>query len=395
MYSPGGIHSHCSHIEALANFIASEGVPVALHVWLDGRDTPPKSALGFVENLEAKFAGTANITIATVSGRFYAMDRDNRWDRTEKAYSAMVLGEGMAASSASEAITKKYAENMTDEFVCPAVIGDFQGMQNGDGFLSANFRADRMRQLCGALFDPNFDGFKRSKQVSFVAQAGMMSYSSDLNAYMDVFYPPVVLKNVLGEVVANAGLRQLRVAETEKYAHVTFFLNGGEETIFPGEERILVPSPKVATYDEQPAMSADEVTNQLIQVNQGNPFDLTVVNYANPDMVGHTGNLDATIEAIEVVDKCLGRLLEFTKANDGFLIVTADHGNAEQMKDPQTKTPFTAHTCNPVPFVVCGLGDIPLKSGALCDVGPTVLALMDLEKPTEMTGRSLIGKKDA
>lgn len=390
LFSDGGIHSRHKHIMRLASFLCAQGVQVKLHLWLDGRDTPPKSALIFLDELKTEIGKLTDVSIATLSGRFYAMDRDRRWERTHLAYDAMVLGKGQKCQSAQDAIQQSYENGKSDEFLIPCVVGHYDGMKDGDALLIANFRADRMRQICAALCAPLFDGFKREKVIAFSECVGLMSYSSELDEVMSVMYPPISLKNVLGEVISKAGMRQLRIAETEKYAHVTFFFNGGEEKVFPGEERVLIPSPKVETYDQKPEMSAVEITDRLIQENEKNPFDLTVVNYANPDMVGHTGNLDATVEAIEVVDRCLGQLIEWTKKMSGVLMVTSDHGNAEKMVDPETKAPYTAHTCNLVPFAVCGLKNIDLAPGTLRDVGPTVLELLEVDQPVEMTGTSLV-----
>jgi 2,3-bisphosphoglycerate-independent phosphoglycerate mutase len=391
LLSPGGVHSHQDHLAALARSIAAAGVPVKVHAFLDGRDTPPSSARGFMERFLADVAGH-DVSVATVSGRYYAMDRDKRWDRVQLAWNALVDAKGAAAADALSAIAASYAAGKTDEFMLPAVIGSYAGMTDGDGLLMGNFRADRAREILDCLVDPAFDGFARARQVTFAARVGLTEYSKDLNAFLDTLFGPETLANILGEVVAGAGLRQLRIAETEKYAHVTFFFNGGIETVFPGEERILVPSPKVATYDLQPEMSAGEVTDRLVAAIEGGTFDVVVVNYANGDMVGHTGFLDAAIRAAATVDKCLGRLEAAVAKAGGTMLVTADHGNAEQMRDPTTGEPHTAHTTGPVPAVlvappagVTGLGD-----GRLADVAPTLLALLGLPQPAEMSGHSLL-----
>jgi 2,3-bisphosphoglycerate-independent phosphoglycerate mutase len=391
LLSPGGVHSHQDHLAALARSIAAAGVPVRVHAFLDGRDTPPSSAQGFMERFLADVAGH-DVRVATVSGRYYAMDRDKRWDRIQLAWSALVDAKGAAAADALSAIAASYAAGKTDEFMLPAVIGSYTGMKDGDGLLMGNFRADRAREILDCLVNPAFDGFARARQVDFAARVGLTEYSKDLNAFLDTLFGPETLDNILGEVVAGAGLRQLRIAETEKYAHVTFFFNGGIETVFPGEERILVPSPKVATYDLQPEMSAGEVTDRLVAAIEGGTFDVVVVNYANGDMVGHTGFLDAAIRAATTVDTCLGRLEAAVAKAGGTMLVTADHGNAEQMRDPATGEPHTAHTTGPVPAVlvappagVTGLGD-----GRLADVAPTLLALLGLPQPAEMSGHSLL-----
>ena len=393
--SDGGVHSHLRQIAALARLVAGQGVAVAVHVFLDGRDVPPSSAKGYVADFNAATAGVAGIRIATVTGRYYAMDRDNRWDRVARAYDNLVSASGAPAGDALAAIDAAYRRGETDEFMTPAVIGDYAGMAAGDGLLAGNFRADRMRQLLGALLDADFDGFPRAARVDWAAACGMVEYSSHLNGFMTSLFPAIELEGILGEVVADAGLKQLRIAETEKYAHVTFFLNGGREALFPGEERILVPSPRVATYDLAPEMSAEEVTDRLVEAIAGGGFALLVVNYANGDMVGHTGILAAAIRAVETVDGCLGRLGAAVEAAGGALLITADHGNAEKMHDHETAQPHTAHTANPVPLIVMGRGvdGKTLRPGRLADVAPTVLELMGLPRPDAMTGQSLLGPR--
>ena len=395
LLSPGGVHCHHDHMAVLASVIAGAGVPVALHAFLDGRDTPPKSAKDYMVEL-IKATGwedwSERVRVATVSGRYYPMDRDNRWERVEKAWRCLVLAEGGRASDPAMAIQASYAQGITDEFMAPTVIGDYAGMSDGDGLLMANFRADRARQLLSALADPEFDGFERPRNPDFKARLGMVEYSSHLNGLFSSMFPTECPDNILGQIVSDAGLSQLRIAETEKYAHVTFFLNGGREEVFPGEERILVPSPKVATYDLQPEMSAIEVTDHLVRVVGEDTFDLVVVNFANGDMVGHTGILDAAIKAAECLDDCLGQLEEAVSKAGGTLLVTADHGNCERMLSPDGKQPHTAHTLNEVPLLMVNApGRVTgLKDGRLADVAPTVLDLMGLAQPDEMTGRSLI-----
>jgi 2,3-bisphosphoglycerate-independent phosphoglycerate mutase len=320
------------------------------------------------------------------------MDRDKRWDRVEKAYRAVVSGEGETAADPIAAIEASYGADTTDEFVLPTAIAGYGGMQDGDGLLMANFRADRAREILTALVDPTFDGFDRGRVVRFADAIGMVEYSDALNRFLRPLFAAEKLEHVLGQVIADAGLKQLRIAETEKYAHVTFFFNGGEETVFPGEERILVPSPKVATYDLQPEMSAVEVTDRLVEAIASGTFDFILVNYANTDMVGHTGDLKAAIKAVETVDTCLGRLEAAIGKAGGVMLITADHGNAEQMKDAGTGQPHTAHTMNLVPLILAGERQdaTALESGKLADIAPTVLDLMDLGQPSEMTGRSLI-----
>jgi 2,3-bisphosphoglycerate-independent phosphoglycerate mutase len=360
-----------------------------VHGFLDGRDTPPQSALGFIKEFEAEAPG---IRFATIGGRYYAMDRDKRWERLALAYDNLVEGGGEQAASAQAAVEAGYARGESDEFIKPTAIAGFKGMGDGDGLLMANFRADRVRQLLAALLDPAFNGFARARRPHFAAALGMTEYSVELNRFHSVLFPAEELKETMGELISRAGKRQLRIAETEKYAHVTFFFNGGEETVFPGEERILVPSPKVATYDLQPEMSAYEVTDKLVAAIGSGTFDFIVVNFANTDMVGHSGKLDPAIAAVEAVDRCLGRLEEAVKKAGGVMLVTADHGNAEMMCDPMTGGPHTAHTLNRVPLVlvnapagVSGIGD-----GRLADIAPTLLALLGMTQPAAMTGHSLL-----
>jgi 2,3-bisphosphoglycerate-independent phosphoglycerate mutase len=393
LVSPGGVHSHQDHAAALARILAAAGVPAALHVFTDGRDTPPRSAAEYVGKLQA--ALPASVAIATVCGRYYAMDRDNRWERVTKAYDALVDAAGARFPDAAAAVADAYARDVSDEFIVPAAIGGYQGMRDGDGVLSFNFRADRVREILAALLDPAFSGFARRRQPRIAAAAGMTEYSDSLNRLMTTIFPPQSMANVLGEVVARAGRAQLRMAETEKYPHVTYFLNGGREEPYPGEDRILVPSPKVATYDLKPEMSAPEVTDKAVAAIASGKYDLMVLNYANPDMVGHTGSLEAAIRAVETVDAGLGRLAEAVGRAGGALLVTADHGNCEMMRDPETGGPHTAHTTNPVPIFVVNGGSQSLADGRLADVAPTLLELMGLDKPAEMTGVSLLRGKNA
>jgi 2,3-bisphosphoglycerate-independent phosphoglycerate mutase len=392
LISPGGVHSHQHQIAALAAIVADAGVPVAVHAFLDGRDTPPQSAIGYLQQFQRDIAGHGEIRIATISGRYYAMDRDKRWDRVAKAYAALTAAIGEHADDPVKAVEAAYARGETDEFVLPTVIGDYRGMTDGDGVFFANFRADRIREIATTLLDRDFSGFEREKRVAFAAALGLVEYSTELNRFVATLFPPEDLHDTFGEIVADAGMTQLRIAETEKYAHVTFFFNGGRETVFPGEERILVPSPKVATYDLQPEMSAPEVTDKVVEAIRSGHFDVIVLNYANTDMVGHTGKLDAAMKAVETVDACLGRLAEAVETAGGTLVVTADHGNAEMMRDPETGGPYTAHTLNPVPFIIVNppgaIGHV--ENGRLADVAPTLLDLLGLPKPAAMTGHSLI-----
>lgn len=389
LVSPGGVHAHQKHIAALAKALSQAGLKVDIHAVVDGRDTPPQSAAGYLDTLAHDIADCDNVRIATVSGRYYAMDRDNRWDRVSRAYRALVAADAPRANDAASVIADAYREGITDEFVIPTVLGDYDGMQDGDALVVANFRADRVRQILGALLVDEFSEFDRGPRVQFSAVAGLTSYSSDLDRVMDQLFPPVEIKDTLGEIVARAGLTQLRIAETEKYAHVTFFFNGGEEQVFAGEERILVPSPNVATYDLKPEMSAHEVTNNLVAAIESGRFDLIVCNYANADMVGHTGMLAPAIAAIEAVDTCLGRVEAATRAAGGVLLVTADHGNAEKMSDADGGA-HTAHTTDDVPLIVANAPHVTqVSDGRLADVAPTILSIMGLPQPTAMSGVSL------
>ena len=397
--SPGGVHAHQDHMAALAQCVAGEGVPVFIHAFLDGRDTPPQSAEGFLTAFEAALdgAGPAPVRLGTLSGRYFAMDRDQNWDRIALAYDALVDAKGEAAGNWRAGLHAAYDRGETDEFVKPTVLEGYPGLADGDGVLFANFRADRARQILTALVDPAFDGFARPRVAQLAAQAGMVEYSSALAPLVPALFPPLDLQDSFGEVVARAGLTQLRIAETEKYAHVTYFFSGGREDEFPGEERVLIPSPKVATYDLKPEMSAFEVTQKLEEAIASGRFDVIVVNFANPDMVGHTGVLEAARQAIEAVDTCLGRLEAAATKAGGVVLVTADHGNAELMEDPDTGGPHTAHTTFDVPLLVmnpAGLGPgARLADGRLCDIAPTLLAILGVPIPAAMTGRSLLEKE--
>lgn len=391
--SDGGVHGHIDHVLAACEALAGMGVPVALHAVTDGRDVPPSSAGGFVENLLARLPEGARV--ATLTGRFYAMDRDNRWERIERAYRAMVGAEGPRARDARAAVAEAYARGETDEFIVPTVIDRYTGAKDGDGFFCLNFRADRAREILLAVGEDAFTGFGRGARPHWAALLGMVDYSKTHDAFMAAAYPKRPVVNTLGAWVAGRGLRQFRLAETEKYPHVTFFLNGGREAPEAGEERFMAPSPKVATYDLKPEMSSAEVTDRLVAAI-GAGYDLIVVNYANPDMVGHTGSLPAAITACEAVDRGLMRVVDALKDAGGAMIVTADHGNAELMVDPETGGPHTAHTTNPVAVVlVGGPPGARLRDGRLCDLAPTVLDLMGIAPPPEMTGRSLMMRADA
>ena len=391
LLSPGGVHSHQDHMAALVKILSAAGLPVLVHAFLDGRDTPPKSARGYLQKFLKDIEGCPGVRLATLAGRYYAMDRDKRWDRVEKAYAAMVDASARRFEDAFAALDASYADDITDEFLVPAVLGDYAGMADGDALLFANFRADRAREISLALLEKDFSAFERTRVVVFSAAAGMTEYSEELTFLMTALFPPQDVRETLGEVMAEHHLKQLRIAETEKYAHVTFFLNGGREEPFAGEDRILVPSPKVATYDHKPEMSAYQVTDRLVEAIESDKYDLIVCNYANPDMVGHTGIMQAAIKAVDTIDECLGRLIGAIQKSGGLMLLTADHGNIELMKDPQTGEPFTAHTTFDVPVVVYGAPrGIKLEDGRLADIAPTILALMGLEQPQAMTGHSLL-----
>jgi 2,3-bisphosphoglycerate-independent phosphoglycerate mutase len=390
LLSPGGVHSHQDHMATLARTVADAGVPVEVHAFLDGRDTPPQSAHGFVAKFLADVKGH-DVRIGTIGGRYYGMDRDKRWEREQLAYDAMVDGKGPRAADALGAIEASYAAGRNDEFMFPTVIDGYPGMKDGDGLMMANFRADRARQILTALVDPAFKGFVRARTVQFAERVGMCEYSEALAPFFDNLFEPQSLTHILGELVSAAGMTQLRIAETEKYAHVTFFFNGGREEVFPGEDRIMVPSPKVATYDLKPEMSAPEVTDKLVAAIESGKYDFILVNFANGDMVGHTGILEAAIHAVETIDVSLGRLQAAVAKAGGALMVTADHGNCEMMKDPITHQPHTAHTTGPVPVVLTGVpNSMALVDGRLSDVAPTLLALLGMPQPKEMTGHSLL-----
>lgn len=386
LVSDGGVHSQLTHLEAAVACLVQAGVPVAVHAITDGRDVAPKSAEAFLQGLELP----EGAKIATVCGRYFALDRDNRWDRVERAYNAMVRGTGDTADDALAAVAAAYGADKTDEFIPPTVIGDYAGMVDGDGIFMLNYRADRAREVLAALGDPAFDSFDVDGRPAFAAKLGMVDYSTAHDEYMTTVFPKQKIANTLGEWVAKAGLRQFRVAETEKYPHVTFFLNGGVEVPEVGEDRQMPKSPNVATYDLQPEMSASAVTELLVGAIR-DQYDLIVVNFANPDMVGHTGDLAAAMAACEAVDSALGQAVDALKEVGGAMIVCADHGNCEMMVDPVTGGPHTAHTTNLVPVVlVGGPSGASLRDGRLADLAPSLLALMELKQPAEMTGESLI-----
>lgn len=388
LLSPGGVHSHSAHLYALLELAKRSALAdVWVHAFLDGRDVPPSSAAGYVAELEDTLAEIGVGSIATVSGRFYAMDRDKRWKRVAKAYEAIAHGDGLLAENALAAVEESYASGVTDEFVIPAVVAGYPGMHPEDSVIFYNFRPDRARELTHAFTDDEFSGFARDEALR-PAFATMTQYEAGLN--VRVAYPPQKLAKTLGEIIESRGLTQLRIAETEKYAHVTFFFNGGLETPYRNEDRILVASPKVATYDLQPEMSALEVTDKVVAAIESEKYDFIILNYANGDMVGHTGVMAAAVKAVETVDACVGRCVAAVKKAGGAVAITADHGNAEQMTDRVTGQPFTQHTTNPVPFLVVSERVAALREGKLSDIAPTLLALAEIDPPPEMTGRSLI-----
>ncbi len=400
LLSPGGVHSHEEHIHAMVRLAVQRGATkVYMHAILDGRDMPPRSAEPSLRAMEELFAELGTGAIATLMGRYYAMDRDQRWERVQAAYDLMTLGRAdYEATNALEALQQAYVRDEGDEFVRPTRIVSSAGagpvlIQDGDAVVFMNYRADRARQLTRSFIDPEFDGFKRACVPQLARFVSLTEYSEDFP--IPAAFPPLKLRNVFGEYVAALGRRQLRLAETEKYAHVTFFFSGGHEAAFPGEDRILVPSPKVATYDLKPEMSAEEVTDRLVTAIESDQYDVIICNYANPDMVGHTGKLEAAICAIETVDRCLGRVVTALEHVGGEMLITADHGNAEQMIDRETRQAHTAHTQNRVPLIYVGRNALLRDGGSLCDVAPTLLQLMGLAPPSEMEGRSLVTWTDA
>ena len=403
LVSDGGVHSHLRHLIALVELAKTKGIEVLIHCFMDGRDTPPNSGLGYLQQLQQALERIDCGRIAVVSGRYWAMDRDKRWDRVKRAWDAMVHGEGAMGQDALQLVRDAYAKGETDEFITPTVLVDGQGQPlgrivDGDAVLFFNFRADRVRELCHAFGDADFSGFDLGNRPQLLSLATMTEYEADFT--FPVAFPPVTLTHILGEEVSAHGRRQLRIAETEKYAHVTYFFNGGNEVPYAGEDRILINSPRdVATYDQKPQMSAVEVTDTLLatlarEEVAGKPYDLVILKFANGDMVGHTGVMAAAVAACETVDRCIGRIEQFVAERGGVLLITADHGNAEQMLDPDNGGPYTAHTLNPVPFIVVSeqyKGRSLRSGGALKDIAPTILGLMELPIPQEMEGESLIG----
>ncbi len=395
LLSDGGVHSHIEHLYGLIKLAKLHGLErVYIHALLDGRDVPPSSAADFIDALQLKLLEIGCGKLATVMGRFYGMDRDNRWERVQKAYAALVYGEGNQATDAAAAVRESYTikdedgKFITDEFVIPTVVSHTERIKSGDSVIFFNFRPDRAREITRTFVDDDFDGFNRIGGRQKVYYVCMTQYDASM-PNVEVAFKPESLENTLGEVLANNGLAQLRIAETEKYAHVTFFFNGGREVMFKGEDRILVNSPKVATYDLQPEMSANEVCDKVCEAIESGKYDVIILNFANCDMVGHTGFFDAAVKAVETVDTCIGRVEDSTLKMGGVVLLTADHGNADRMLDID-QSPFTAHTTNPVPFTVIGYDCELREGGRLCDISPTILKLLGIEQPKNMTGESLI-----
>lgn len=388
LLSDGGVHSHITHIQAAVKMAAQLGCPkIYVHCFLDGRDVPPTSGKGFVAQMQA-YCKQYGAQIVTVQGRYYAMDRDTNWDRTEKAYAAMVYGEATYIPDPLDAVQGSYNKEVTDEFMTPVVCVKDAEIQPNDTVIFMNFRPDRARQITRTLVDSDFDGFERKKGFFPLQFVCTTCYDASM-PNVEVAYPSEALKNVFGEYISKLGLTQLRIAETEKYAHVTFFFNGGVETVFPGEDRVLIPSPKVATYDMKPDMSANEVAAACVERIESGNYDVIILNFANCDMVGHTGVYEAARLAVETVDRCVGQVVEATSKMGGITLITADHGNSEQMFQDDGVSPMTAHTTNPVPFCIVG-ASVQLRDGILADIAPTMLDLMGLEKPAEMNGKTLI-----
>ncbi|MGV3278762.1 2,3-bisphosphoglycerate-independent phosphoglycerate mutase [Rickettsiales bacterium LUAb2] len=403
LFSNGGIHSHLSHFLAATKVFAMAGISVKLHLFTDGRDTPPTSFNEFLNTTNKEIESFKNVAIASICGRYYAMDRDKRWERTEAAYNAIVSGKGLQFNDCLEAAKHSYQDLeqqqriASDEFIIPSVINNYSGMNDNDIIFMINFRADRARQILNALVNPNFNDFKRNKTISFAKALGMVNYSEQLDQYLTSIFPNIDLNNTLGEVLSNNKLKQLRAAETEKYPHVTFFFSGGIEEPFPLEDRALIPSPKVATYDLQPEMSAFPLKDAVVKAMNSKQYDFIVVNFANGDMVGHTGVLNAAIAAVEAVDTCVGEV-ELAAKNNGYtMLITADHGNCENMWDYTNNAPHTQHTTNPVRLILANphkqLAISGLKTGKLADLAPTILKIMGLQQPKEMTGTNLINTK--
>ena len=390
LLSDGGVHSHITHLFALVKMAKEQGLEkVYVHCFLDGRDVPPSSGKSYVEQLQAKLDELGTGRIATVMGRYYAMDRDKRWDRVQRAYDAIALGEGIFEENPAAAVQKSYDSGVTDEFMEPVVCAKGAQVRDNDSIIFYNFRPDRAREITRCFVDEDFQDVERKKGFVPVDFVCTTEYDATM-PNVTVAYPRQKLENIFGEYISKLGLTQLRIAETEKYAHVTFFFNGGVETVFPGEDRVLIASPKVATYDLQPEMSAYQVTEEAVKRIESGAYDVIILNFANCDMVGHTGVFDAAVKAVETVDECVGRVVDATMKMGGIAMITADHGNADVMTQPDG-SPMTAHTTNPVPFILCGAGT-ELRKGRLCDIAPTILDVMGLAVPEEMNGHTLIVK---
>lgn len=390
LMSDGGVHSHNTHLFALLELAKKQGAPkVFIHCFMDGRDVPPDSGIDFVKECEEKAKEIGIGKVATVIGRYYAMDRDNRWERVEKAYAALVYGEGEKAENGVLAVKQSYDKGVTDEFILPAVTKSFEPIKENDSVIFYNFRPDRAREITRAFVDENFNGFERKKGFYPLYYVCMTQYDATMpNVF--VAYSPQTLANTFGEYISRLGFKQLRIAETEKYAHVTFFFNGGVEKVYEGEDRVLIPSPKIATYDLKPEMSAYEVCDAVIERIESKKYDVIILNFANCDMVGHTGFFEATVAAVRAVDECVGRVVDAVNKEGGVCLITADHGNADKMLENDEISPFTAHTLNPVPFIVMGLNCKLRDGGGLSDIAPTMLDIMGLKKPDEMDGKTLI-----
>ncbi|MBN8827185.1 MAG: 2,3-bisphosphoglycerate-independent phosphoglycerate mutase [Sphingobacteriia bacterium] len=392
LLSDGGVHSHQNHIIYLAKLLSEKGIKVNIHAFLDGRDTSPQSATKYVEILLNEIRELPNIQLSSIMGRFYGMDRDKRWERIQAAYDCIVSAHAKKSNNFLHEIKESYLNGIFDEFIVPTVHESYVGMNDNDAILMCNFRADRVRQILKALLEPEFDNFPRSKQIKFSIAVGMMEYSDKLSKLMNTIFENIPINNTISEIVSTNGIKQLRIAETEKYAHVTFFFNGGIEAPVYGETRALIPSPQVMTYDQCPEMSAFELTDRLIDEIEKDEYGFIVVNYANGDMVGHSGNFEASVKAVEVLDNCLSQVISKALKKDYVILITADHGNVEQMEN--NGLPHTAHTLNPVPFIVISENtkyhNIQLNNGRLCDIAPTILKFMGIQQPSDMTGKSLI-----
>ena len=388
--SSGGVHGHQDHLFKIIEILVKKKKEVFLHCFLDGRDSSPISGYDNMSNLVEKIKNKKNIKIASICGRFYSMDRDNRWDRINQAYKAIIEGSANHKECPLKSIKQSYSEKTTDEFFKPKNFSNYSGVKKGDGFFITNYRADRVRELLTAIFDKDFCNFKRNKIADFSHAMSMVEYSKRLKKKITSILKPLKVENNLGEIFSKKKLSQLRIAETEKYAHVTYFFNGGVEESYAGEDRVLIPSPRVETYDQMPEMAALELTNKLINNIKKNKYSLIVTNFANTDMVGHTGNFEATVRAVETVDSCVGRILKQCKKSGYTLIITSDHGNADLMYDEKKSIPCTTHSINPVPFIICEKIKLKKKEGILADIAPTILDLMNLEKPNNMNGCSLL-----